>query len=834
MSPTPKITDYWAALASLNLPSAYSPRSQPYSLETHGSHLVNNVQLVPGAPGFQPQLAYNQWVSLRTGGAPPTFTVTIDAGGDAYIKGSEATSSAALTATVTSSTLSYIKISGTKADNSGSLEVTATKNAGTGKYEFDATAFKDGSLTVVATDIYGQTKSTGLMLDTIAPTLAISTVAGDDKINATEDDSAVTFSGTSTGADGQTATINVGGVSKTATIATGGAWSVTLSSAEVGGLTEGDVSITVNVSDVAGNPATQATKTLIYDKTVPTVLSVTNPGSVQYVMAGGTLSLELNFSETVKLADTKTATIMALVSNGNSDVEVTLTATGTTTTAAGVTKLTFSNATALPTTLTDTDGVKLKANSLSYTADELEDAAGNDVSKVFSELSATNQRVDTVAPIASAFTATSTTVGATSNESGTLGLYAAAGTLLSKSGSGTLSTAMTANAAATITVEAQSSITNATLKVSDSATNFATATQSVVLGTTGDNTVSGTTSADIIYGFTGNDILTGGAGGDTSTGGAGADVFVYQQGDSYLKAGHLDIITDFASGTDKFRFHLSGSIVDVSTYFVTEGSGGVGATIGSSYFARTDNAIYMNAGSQSLDTTNAYVVVIQDGVDVLATDLQFVITGTAGADTLTGGADNDTINGGDGNDTIIGGAGADIITGGAGANVINGGAGADIYMMASDAVDTIASAGFTPGAGGDVLNFTALGLPGKAVIASSLTWYGGVDSSLNHADLTSRLAVYVDKNTNESWDLDGDVAAVKTQLDSYGWDVYTTRAIVIWDDTPATISIALVENDDTDDNNDVSVKLIGQVTGFADQTATDAFLAAFSVLNIAV
>lgn len=83
MSLSPVI-DYWALLSSLNLGPAYRPRSQPWSLETHGSHIANGVELVPGAPGYQPQLAYNQWFSLLFSAPPlplPTLSLASSAEG---------------------------------------------------------------------------------------------------------------------------------------------------------------------------------------------------------------------------------------------------------------------------------------------------------------------------------------------------------------------------------------------------------------------------------------------------------------------------------------------------------------------------------------------------------------------------------------------------------------------------------------------------------------------------------------------------------------------------------------------------------------------------------
>ena len=40
------------ASSSTNPPSAYIATNTPWSLETHGSHIVNGIQLIPGAPGY--------------------------------------------------------------------------------------------------------------------------------------------------------------------------------------------------------------------------------------------------------------------------------------------------------------------------------------------------------------------------------------------------------------------------------------------------------------------------------------------------------------------------------------------------------------------------------------------------------------------------------------------------------------------------------------------------------------------------------------------------------------------------------------------------------------
>lgn len=55
---------YWSLLDKLNIPAIYKGRGGYYLIETHGSHTVNGVQLIPGAIGFNPETAYKLWMSL--------------------------------------------------------------------------------------------------------------------------------------------------------------------------------------------------------------------------------------------------------------------------------------------------------------------------------------------------------------------------------------------------------------------------------------------------------------------------------------------------------------------------------------------------------------------------------------------------------------------------------------------------------------------------------------------------------------------------------------------------------------------------------------------------
>ncbi|HYG85055.1 MAG TPA: DUF4347 domain-containing protein [Azospirillum sp.] len=110
-----------------------------------------------------------------------------------------------------------------------------------------------------------------LTIDTTPPSVSIGTVAGDDRINGVEDDDAVTISGTTTGAEaGRTVTVRIGSVVATGTVAADGTWTASLTAANLAGLSEGTLTITADASDAAGNAATQASRTVLYDRTAPT------------------------------------------------------------------------------------------------------------------------------------------------------------------------------------------------------------------------------------------------------------------------------------------------------------------------------------------------------------------------------------------------------------------------------------------------------------------------------------------------------------------------------------------------------------------------------------
>ncbi len=124
----------------------------------------------------------------------------------------------------------------------------------------------NASLTVTASvsDTAGNAANQirGITTDFAAPTVAVGTVAGDDVINAAEKNQPLTLSGTATGAEGRTVTVGFNGRTYTATV-TNGAWSLQVPTGDLANLTSGtSLTVTADLSDAAGNPALQGTRTV--------------------------------------------------------------------------------------------------------------------------------------------------------------------------------------------------------------------------------------------------------------------------------------------------------------------------------------------------------------------------------------------------------------------------------------------------------------------------------------------------------------------------------------------------------------------------------------------
>ncbi|MEB7644063.1 Ig-like domain-containing protein [Enterobacter hormaechei] len=159
----------------------------------------------------------------------------------------------------------------------GRIYTTTVDDSGNWTYTVpsaDLAGLKDGdaSVQVSVTNVNGNSASAGreYSVDATAPSVTINTIATDDILNASEAQSDLAISGTSTAEAGQTVTVSLNGKDYTTTVSANGSWTLNVPAADLAGLTDGSVTVTASVSDKAGNPAS-VDHTLTVYVTVPAV-----------------------------------------------------------------------------------------------------------------------------------------------------------------------------------------------------------------------------------------------------------------------------------------------------------------------------------------------------------------------------------------------------------------------------------------------------------------------------------------------------------------------------------------------------------------------------------
>ncbi|MCA6966799.1 Ig-like domain-containing protein [Pectobacterium carotovorum] len=170
-------------------------------------------------------------------------------------------------------------LTGTASPSSAGQTVTATLNGKTysgtvgsdGTWSItipsaDLSNLSDGNYSIVTrlTDAAGNTATTTQTISVDAsplnaPVVTIGTFAGNNIIDGAEARVSQVISGTSKNVEqGQTVTISFNGKPYTAQVLSNGNWSTTISDADMALLVNGSQTITVSVSDVAGNTATSS------------------------------------------------------------------------------------------------------------------------------------------------------------------------------------------------------------------------------------------------------------------------------------------------------------------------------------------------------------------------------------------------------------------------------------------------------------------------------------------------------------------------------------------------------------------------------------------------
>ncbi len=237
----------------------------------------------------------------------------------------------------------------------GRIYTTTVDDSGNWTYTVpsaDLAGLKDGdaSVQVSVTNVNGNSASAGreYSVDATAPSVTINTIASDDILNATEAQSDLAISGTSTAEAGQTLTVSLNGKDYTTTVSANGSWTLNVPAADLAGLTDGSVTVTASVSDKAGNPAS-VDHTLTVDVTVPAVTihtvagdDVINvaehnqaqiiSGSATGAAAGDTVTVTIggqSYTTVLDAAGNWSVGVPANVISGLSDGSVTVTASVT-------------------------------------------------------------------------------------------------------------------------------------------------------------------------------------------------------------------------------------------------------------------------------------------------------------------------------------------------------------------------------------------------------------------------------------------------------------------------------------------------------------------------
>ncbi|MCM4571653.1 Ig-like domain-containing protein, partial [Escherichia coli] len=241
--------------------------------------------------------------------AAPTVTINTIAS-DNIINASEAAAGVTVSGTSTAQTgqTLTVTLNGTnyqttvQTDGSWSLTLPAS----------DLTALANNGYTLTATvsDLAGNlgSASKGVTVDTTAPTVTIATVAGDDIINNAEQLAGQTISGTTTAEVGQTVTVTFNGQTWSATVGSGGSWSVFIPAQQFAGLSDGSYTISATVSDQAGNPGS-ASRGVTLNGDVPTVTINTFAGDDVVNAAEHGSSLVISGTTTAPVGQTLTLTL---------------------------------------------------------------------------------------------------------------------------------------------------------------------------------------------------------------------------------------------------------------------------------------------------------------------------------------------------------------------------------------------------------------------------------------------------------------------------------------------------------------------------------------------
>ncbi len=196
----------------------------------------------------------------------------------------------------------------------------------------DLTALADGGDFTITADVSdadglaAPQADVNLSKDVTAPTLSIDNFSDGAVMSAAEQATDLTILGSTSAEDGQVVSVTLNDVTYTGT-ASGGGWSVTVPAADLAILSDAaTISVIADVSDVAGNPAVQASSSFDTDFTAPTIaISTLSDGAIMNASEQGT---DLSVSGTSDAPNGTVITVEIARPDGTVDVSGTATVSG--------------------------------------------------------------------------------------------------------------------------------------------------------------------------------------------------------------------------------------------------------------------------------------------------------------------------------------------------------------------------------------------------------------------------------------------------------------------------------------------------------------------------
>ena len=235
-----------------------------WSVAVSATEFVNGTTTTVTASTLIPLTNATQSVLVDT--TAPTLTISAFTGDD-ILNNTESKSAQLISGTADTSEVGrVVTVTLNGKTYSGTVQAGGTWSVSVPAADLQALPQGNGATNVISATLTDAAGNVGtavphtVNVDTSAPLLALDAVAGNNVINLAESLLNVLVGGTSSGADGQTVNVTLGGASiGTAVIQPGGAWSLNLTPEQLILLNDGTLTLAASVTDAAGNTTSVST-----------------------------------------------------------------------------------------------------------------------------------------------------------------------------------------------------------------------------------------------------------------------------------------------------------------------------------------------------------------------------------------------------------------------------------------------------------------------------------------------------------------------------------------------------------------------------------------------